>query len=86
MIVNVNFWDIAGEPAYFQIRNEFYGDTDGIMMVFDVQSRQSFDHLEQWLSEVATCLGQQKSDILMNSSAILVGNKVSLVILQEISL
>ena len=26
----VNFWDLAGHPEFFEVRNEFYKDTQGV--------------------------------------------------------
>lgn len=49
--VKVNFWDLSGQPEFFEIRNEFYKNTQGALMVFDVTSRASFDALDGWLEE-----------------------------------
>jgi len=49
--VRVNFWDLAGGEEYFEIRNEFYKDAQGAIVVFDVGDRQSFESMERWLKE-----------------------------------
>jgi small GTP-binding protein len=49
--VKINFWDVAGEAAYFDIRNEFYQDTNGAFLVFDISDRTSFDNLKNWIKE-----------------------------------
>lgn len=49
--VKVNFWDLAGSKEYLEVRNEFYKDTQGCLLVFDVSSKKSFDNLEAWLKE-----------------------------------
>lgn len=49
--VKVNFWDLSGQPEFFEIRNEFYSDSQGVMIVFDVTSRASFEALPKWLEE-----------------------------------
>merc|ERR1712187_767347 len=36
---------------YFEIRNEFYKDAQGAIVVFDVGDRASFDALDRWLRE-----------------------------------
>lgn len=28
--LRVNFWDLSGQPEFFEIRNEFYKDTQGV--------------------------------------------------------
>ena len=49
--VRVNFFDFAGGAEYYEIRNEFYKDAQGGLLVFDVATRESFDALEGWLAE-----------------------------------
>lgn len=49
--VKVNFFDLSGHPQMFEIRNEFYRDSQGAILVFDVGSRPSFDELDDWLEE-----------------------------------
>ena len=40
-----------------QIRNEFYADTQGALLVYDVTSRSSFDALDVWLEEIKQDIG-----------------------------
>ena len=40
--VKVNFWDLSGQPEFFEVRNEFYKDTQGAILVYDCTSRASF--------------------------------------------
>ena len=51
--VRVNFWDLSGHPEFLEIRNEFYKDTQGCMLVYDATSRESFDELDFWLEEAS---------------------------------
>jgi DnaJ homolog subfamily C member 27 len=37
--VRVNFWDLSGHPDFFEIRNEFYKDSQGGILVYDVSNR-----------------------------------------------
>ena len=50
--VRVNFWDLSGRPEFFDVRNEFYKDTQGAVLVYDVGNRDSFEELEDFLAEV----------------------------------
>lgn len=49
--MKVNFFDLSGNPEYFEVRNEFYKDTQGAILVYDVNSKKSFDSLNNWLHE-----------------------------------
>nr|CCA22559.1 Rbjlike protein putative [Albugo laibachii Nc14] len=49
--VRVNFWDFSGQDEFLQVRNEFYKDAQGVILVFDVTSRPSFEALDRWIEE-----------------------------------
>ena len=41
-----------------QVRNEFYKDTQGALLVYDVTNRASFEALSDWLIEMRTHLAK----------------------------
>ena len=47
----MNLWDLAGGPDYTEVRNEFYKEAQGCVLVYDVTNRASFEALEGWLEE-----------------------------------
>mmetsp|Transcript_25971 Transcript_25971/g.76968 ORF Transcript_25971/g.76968 Transcript_25971/m.76968 type:complete len:206 (-) Transcript_25971:497-1114(-) len=49
--VRVNLWDLAGAADYLEVRNEFYKDAQGCVLVYDVTNRASFEALGRWLDE-----------------------------------
>lgn len=49
--VRVNFWDLAGGSDFLEIRNEFYKDAQGAILVYDVTNLKSFAALDSWLQE-----------------------------------
>jgi DnaJ family protein C protein 27 len=49
--VRVNFWDMSGSPDFLEVRNEFYRDAQGAILVFDVTNSRSFAQLEHWHAE-----------------------------------
>ena len=70
--VRVNFWDLSGREEFFDVRNEFYKDTQGALLVFDVANRESFESLGSWLAEAKKFgLGAKGA-----TPVIVVGNKV----------
>lgn len=44
-------------PLSPQVRNEFYKDTQGVILVYDVGQKESFDALDAWLAEMKQELG-----------------------------
>lgn len=69
--VKVNLWDLAGADEYFEVRNEFYKDAQGAVLVFDVSSKASFEALDQWVEESARYGGS-------NAVVVVAGNKTDL--------
>ena len=68
--VKINFFDFAGGSEYFEIRNEFYKDAQGAMLVFDVASAASLAALDKWLKEAEEFGLDAK-----RTACVLVGNK-----------
>ena len=46
--VAVNFFDLSGSPDYSEISNPFFADSQVILMVFDLDNKQSFLNLTKW--------------------------------------
>ena len=49
--VRINFWDLSGFAEFLDIRNEFYKDSQGCVLVYDVTQRATFDELQSWIDE-----------------------------------
>jgi small GTP-binding protein len=48
---NLVIWDIAGQPAYAGLRKRYYEGASGIILVYSVVDRTSFDNASKWLVE-----------------------------------
>lgn len=57
--IKVNIFDMAGHPFFYEVRNEFYKDSQGVLLVFDVGVRESFSALDSWLGEMKQETGSQ---------------------------
>ncbi len=49
--VVVDFFDLSGDPNDIEIRNEFYDDVHGCLLVYDISNSKSFKELEKWILE-----------------------------------
>ncbi|EAX88915.1 small GTP-binding protein, putative [Trichomonas vaginalis G3] len=47
----IHYWDLSGNDLYTEVRNEFYPEANGFILVFDLTNRQSFDNLQKWIDE-----------------------------------
>lgn len=70
--VKLQIWDTAGQERFRTITSAYYRGADGIIMVYDVTSSDSFEHVEEWLSEVDRYANE-------NTAKLLVGNKADLI-------
>lgn len=50
--IKVNIFDMSGHVVFHEVRNEFYKDTQGAILVFDVTDRASFESLDDWINEM----------------------------------
>ena len=69
--VKANFIDTAGEEKFRAISLNYLKGTDGVILVFDITKRETFDLLETWLNELKDT---NKADV----SKVLIGNKADL--------
>eukprot|EP00929_Paragymnodinium_shiwhaense_P006208 TRINITY_DN10919_c0_g1_i2.p1 TRINITY_DN10919_c0_g1~~TRINITY_DN10919_c0_g1_i2.p1 ORF type:complete len:186 (+),score=38.73 TRINITY_DN10919_c0_g1_i2:78-635(+) len=48
-----NVWDTSGDSSFVEIRNEFYKEANGVVLVFDVTCKKSFLNLDLWVAEAS---------------------------------
>ena len=73
-LARLQLWDTAGQERFSVVAGSFYRGADGFIIVYDATSRNSFDHVEQWVQQI-----QQHQSLGPGSAVILVGNKYDLV-------
>ena len=76
-ILNINgrkvilrIWDTSGQERYRSITQNFYRNANGILFVFDLTSKETFDNIRNWLTD--------SQDYETKVTKILVGNKIDL--------
>jgi len=73
--VKLQIWDTAGQERFRTITSAYYRGADGIIMVYDVTNSESFDHVEEWLSEVDRYANESTSKLLIGNKADLIDEK-----------
>jgi len=78
--LKVNIFDMSGHPFFYEVRNEFYKDTHGVLLVYDVNERSSFEALDDWLlemkTELASVLPNSDRNILDSIVFVVCANKI----------
>lgn len=73
--VKLQIWDTAGQERFRTITSAYYRGAHGIIMVYDVTSDESFEHVEEWLSEVNRHASESTIKLLVGNKADLVDKK-----------
>ena len=67
--VKVQLWDTAGQERFRTIAKSYYKGAHGIILIYDVTNRKSFDNIRKWLNQI-------KDEASNKISIILVANKI----------
>ena len=78
---SVSLFDTAGQERFRSIAKNYIKGSNGIILIYDITNRESFEHVETWLNSIKEVLSDWKaSDYLI----LLLGNKLDLVEQEEI--
>lgn len=70
--IKLQIWDTAGQERFRAITASYYRGAHCVVLVFDLTSIDTFNHLETWYHEVEQVTGRHRTSYL------LVGNKFDL--------
>jgi small GTP-binding protein len=69
--IKLQIWDTAGQERFRSIAKAYFRSAMGVILVFDLTERRSFDDLNRWLADI-----HQLCD--PNAVTTLIGNKLDL--------
>ncbi len=75
--LNVSIWDTAGQERFKSITNAYYRGANGIIIVFDLTRKETYENLKNWFTEV-------KNTNNTNAQILLIGNKSDLKDLRQV--
>jgi Ras-related protein Rab-18 len=70
--IKMTIWDTAGQERFRTLTSSYYRGAQGIILVYDVTRRETFENLNQWLQEVEVYSPGGGKDVVK----LLVGNKI----------
>lgn len=71
-VCKLTIWDTAGQERFRTLTSAYYRGCHGIIIVFDVNERETFEHVQKWLEELELYTTNQ------SAAKLLVGNKIDL--------
>ena len=70
-VVKFIIWDLAGQPTFEKVRGHYYHGCNGIVLVYSVVDRDSFDNASKWVVEAYKNMGPLPPTVI-------VANKIDL--------
>ena len=67
--INLKIWDTAGQEQFRCLTRNFYKNSSGVIVVYDVSNKDSFDKVKFWIDRV-------KENADEKIKMILIGNKI----------
>ena len=69
--VKLQLWDTAGQDRFRAITKSYYKSANGVILIYDITSIQTFDNVKPWISQIKE---QSSQDIVIY----IVGNKTDM--------
>ena len=69
--VLLRIWDTSGQERYRSITQNFYRNANGILFIFDITKKETFDNIKIWLTDSENCEDNKVTKML-------IGNKIDL--------
>jgi len=76
--VKLQIWDTAGQERFRSVTRSYYRGAAGAVLVYDITSRESYNHVNSWLEDARALANP---DIAI----VLVGNKIDLASEREVT-
>ncbi len=76
--IKLNIWDTAGQERFKTITAAYYKGAHGIIIVYDITDRESFNNISSWIFEIRKHSGP-------NVIKLLVGNKCDMEVDRKVS-
>ncbi len=70
--VKLTIWDLAGQKSFKFMRKSFYTGAKGVLLIFDLTSKESFGEIGTWYNEMIEIIRKPIPFLL-------IGNKVDLI-------
>ena len=71
--VDVQLWDTAGQERFRSITTSYYKSSQGLLLMYDITKRESFENIGNWLDSIKESLGEDEKYLI-----VVLGNKLDL--------
>ena len=74
--INISLVDTAGQERFRSITKNYFKESDGILLIYDITNKETFKNVEGWIDSIHESLGNHKDSKYI---IILIGNKTDLI-------
>ena len=67
--IKMQCWDTAGQERYRNITANYYRNAQGIMLVYDVTNRKSFEAIDAWIAQIHLHAGESVNKVLVGNKS-----------------
>lgn len=68
-LIKAQIWDTAGQERYRAITNTYYRQAIGVLLVYDISRRATFESISKWLQEVRDHADEKVAIILVGNKS-----------------
>ena len=72
-LIRVKIWDTAGQEQYKALTKNFYRNSDGVIIVYDVTNKSTFEKVQEWVKSI-----DEHTHSAQTIHKVLLGNKIDL--------
>lgn len=73
----IYLFDTAGQEKFRAITFNYFKGTDGILLIYDITDKSTFESVENWISSIREAIGNNSNE--SKYATILIGNKLDLI-------
>lgn len=74
-VVKLQIWDTAGQERFRTLTTAYYRSAHGIILVYDVNLKETFKHLSEWLEEVKKYASEGVDMLLVGNKCDIIGKR-----------
>ena len=67
LTAKLQIWDTAGQEKFNSLSKQYFQNSDGILLVFDVTNKDSFNNIKKWYEDVISYSGNKAKKLLIGN-------------------
>ncbi|CAH8477997.1 unnamed protein product [Schistosoma turkestanicum] len=65
--IKLQIWDTAGQERFQTITSSYYRGAMGIMLIYDITSRRTFDNIQRWMDNTVSLASDMAEKLLIGN-------------------